>query len=361
MTQRPDPATLDVLVPNFKRRLSGVTSTIVRLVPVQAQRMALAAVAPDLPAHVPQIRPVQLLAMSRSGPSGARVWHARRNTEMLVGLALKWLLRKRLRLVFTSASQRRHTGYTKWLIGRMDHLIATSRKSADFLDRPADVILHGIDTEAFTPPGDRAALRARLGLPDALLVGCYGRIRAQKGTGDFVEAMVEAMRHRAGVHALVMGRATAEHGEYERALRDRIAAAGLSDRIHLLPEVPVHEMADWYRALDLFVAPQRWEGFGLTPLEAMACGVPVVATTVGAFPELLTEATGELVPPQDTPAMVAAIARFLDDPALRRDAGRAARAHVERSFRIEGEAEALLSIYRGLLAGGGPNLATARD
>lgn len=349
MDLRPDPATLDVLVPNFKRRLSGVTSTIVRLVPLQARSMALAAVAPDLPAQVPQIRPGQLITMPRRGPSGGRVWHARRNTEMLAGLALKHLLRKRLKLVFTSASQRAHTGYTKWLISQMDHVIATSQKTAGYLDRPADVILHGIDVAQFSPPQDRAALRAKLALPDKMLIGCYGRIRAQKGTGDFVAAMIPLLKDRPHAHGLIMGRATEQHVDYEKALRTQIAEAGLTDHLHILPEVPVHEMADWYRVLDLFVAPQRWEGFGLTPLEAMACGVPVVATTVGAFPELITDQTGALVPPQDTRALAHAIVRYLDDPTLRAAQGTMARSHIERNFRIEGEADAIMTIYRRLL------------
>ena len=63
----------------------------------------------------------------------------------------------------------------------------------------------------------------------------------------------------------------------------------------------MEEMPRWYQALDLLVAPQRWEGFGLTPLEAMACGVPVIATTVGAFDELVVEGkTGRLISPGDT-------------------------------------------------------------
>ncbi|OAN76498.1 glycosyl transferase family 1 [Jannaschia sp. EhC01] len=345
-----NPATLDVLVPNFKKRLSGVTATIVRLVPLQAQEMSLAAVSPDLPDHVPQIRLSQLVTMPRNGPHGARVWHARRNTEMLAGLALKHLLRKRLKLVFTSASQRKHTGYTKWLIGQMDHIIATSQKTASYLERPADVILHGIDVDNFTPPTDRAVLRARLNLPDAMLIGCYGRIRAQKGTGDFVDAMVPVLQQNAGVHGLIMGRATSEHAEYLEALRTQIAEADLTDRLHILPEVPVHEIADYYRALDLFVAPQRWEGFGLTPLEAMACGVPCVATTVGAFPELITPETGSLIPPHDIPAMTRAVTRYVDDPALRTTQGHAARAHVDAHFRISQEAEAIMDIYRRLLS-----------
>lgn len=351
MDLKPDPATLDVLVPNFKKRLSGVTATIVRLVPLQAREMALAAVSPELPADVPQIRLGQLLTMSRKGPSGPRVWHARRNTEMLAGLALKHVLRKRLKMLFTSASQRKHTGYTKWLIGRMDHVIATSQKSAVYLERPADVILHGIDVAQFTPPTDRAALRVRLNLPDGILVGCYGRIRAQKGTGDFIEAMIPVLRANPEVHGLVMGRATEKFVEYEQDLRRRVDDEGLGDRLHFLPEVPVQEMADWYRVLDLFVAPQRWEGFGLTPLEAMACGVPVVATTVGAFPELIADQTGVLVPPQDTPSMNDAVLRYVQDPTLRATQGTQARAHVERSFRIEGEASAIMAIYRRLLAG----------
>lgn len=352
MTTRPDLAQIDVLVPNFKRRLSGVTATIVRLVPLQAGQMAVSAVAPDMPDHVPNISPWHLLTMPRRGPSGARIWHARRNTEMLAGLLLKYVLRKRLKLIFTSASQRKHTGYTKWLIDRMDHLIATSQKTAGYLEHPADVILHGIDTDQFTPAPDRTALRAQLGLPDTVLVGCYGRIRAQKGTGDFLEAMIPLMADRPEVHALIMGRATEKHAEYERGLRARAAQAGLGDRIHFLPEVPVQDMADWYRALDLFVAPQRWEGFGLTPLEAMACGVPVVATTVGAFRELITDPVGALVPPQDTPAMIQIIAGYLDNNVERTAAGHAARRHAAHNFALQREAEALLAIYRRLLSKG---------
>lgn len=344
-----NPASLDVLVPNFKKRLSGVTATIVRLVPLQAEQMALAAVSPDLPAHVPQIRLSQLLTMSRNGPNGPRVWHARRNTEMLAGVALKHLLGKGLKLVFTSASQRAHTGYTKWLIGQMDHIIATSQKTAHYLDRPADVILHGIDTTQFTPPENRSALRAKLNLPDATLIGCYGRIRAQKGTGDFVDAMIPILQENPNAHGLIMGRATSEHAAYEKDLRTQIAAADLTDRLHILPEVPVHDMADWYRVLDLFVAPQRWEGFGLTPLEAMACGVPCIATTVGAFPELITGETGTLIPAQDTTLMTAAIARYVADPALRTTQSQAARTHIEQNFRIEHEADAIIAIYRHLL------------
>lgn len=345
----PDIRAVDVIAPNLKRRLSGVTATVARLVPLQARMIGIAATGPGLPPQVPHL---PLAAMFLLPRNRLRVWHARRNTEMALGLVLRGLFRRRLALLFTSASQRAHTGYTRWLIARMDGLIATSERSARYLARRPEVILHGIDTEGFAPSPDRAALRARLGLPAAaVILGCFGRIRAQKGTDAFVEAALALLQGRPGVTALVMGRATDEHAGFLAGLKERVVAAGLADRIRFLPEVPVHEVADWYRALDLYVAPQRWEGFGLTPIEAMACGVPVVATRVGAFEEIVTPETGALVPPGDTGALAGAIAPFLDDAALRDRAGQAALARVRSRFRIEDEAAALVAVYRRLLAG----------
>ena len=342
---------IDVIAPNLKRRLSGVTATVVRLLPVQARMIGIVATGPDLPETLPHISLWRAVTLPRDR---WRVWHARRNTEMLLGLALRHVLRRRYRLLFTSASQRRHTGYTKWLIGRMEDVIATSAKGAAYLERPAHVIHHGIDTEGFAPPPDRAALRARLGLPEGqVLVGCYGRIRAQKGTGDFVAAMTPLLADRPQVTALVMGRATEQHRDYLRDLQAQVSQAGLGNRILFLPEVPVDRMADWYGALDLYVAPQRWEGFGLTPLEAMSCGVPVVATRVGAFEELVVDGeTGSLTAPEDVAGLSAVIAPWLDDDEGRATAGRAARAHVLAHHGIEVEARAIVAVYRDLLARG---------
>lgn len=336
-----------VIAPNLKRRLSGVTATIVRLVPIQARSIAIVATGPGLPPGLPHLPLWRLLFLDRAT---VRVWHGRRNTEMLFGLVLRHVFRRRLKLMFTSASQRRHSRYTKWLIARMDAVVATSRKSAAFLERDAEVIMHGIDLRGFDPPGDRAALRHRLGLPNGVLVGCYGRIRAQKGTDAFVDAMVPVLQARSDVTALVMGRATGRHADFLLQLKARIAELGLSDRVLFLPEVTVDAMPVWYQALDLFVAPQRWEGFGLTPLEAMACGVPVVATDVGAFSEqVVPGTTGSIVPPDNVAALTRAIDDLVGAPGRRVRMGAAARAHVLDAFDIEREARALNSLYEALL------------
>lgn len=346
----PDLADIDVIAPNFKRRLSGVTSTVIRLVPLQARSIAITACAPEMPDHVPNVSWTRLLTMARRGPHGQRVWHARRNVEMIAGLTLKHLLRKQVKLLFTSASQRHHTGLTKALIKRMDAVIATSAKTAAYLERPATVIHHGIDTDTFAPHPDKAALRAELGLPDGPLMGCFGRIRAQKGTDVFVDAMIRLLPEHPNASAIVMGRAVDKDQAFLEDLKARAQAAGLSDRLLFLPEVPVWETPKFYQALDIYIAPQRWEGFGLTPLEAMACGAPAIATRVGAFEELIEDGkTGTLIDAGDIDQMHSAANALLSSPVKLAAWSRNARQHMLDHFQLQQEADAIIAIYRQLL------------
>jgi mannosyltransferase len=358
-TGRPNGAVVDirdveVIAPNFKRRLSGVTSTIIQLIPVQrALGHRVAALGPGLPSDIPHIRFRDLLSLWRPPRTKrVRVWHARRNIEMLPAIVMRDVLRMPLKIAFTSASQRKHTGWTKWLISRVDGVIATSGRTARYLSVPNTVILHGIDTERFSPPGNRAEAKRACALPpDRKIVGCFGRVRHQKGTDLFVDAMIELLPTRPDWSAIVAGRATGPHVEFEKGLIEKVANAGLADRILFVGEHT--NINEWYRALDLFVAPQRWEGFGLTPLEAMATGIPVVATDVGAFSELVVtgaEETGAIVPADDLTAMAAGAAQFMDDDARRIAASARALEHARTSFSITNEVEALGRVYRTLLS-----------
>lgn len=337
-----------VIAPNLKRRLSGVTATILRLIPIQSRKIDIVATGPNLPENLPQIPLWQLITL----PRRPVVWHARRNNEMLLGLALKHLLRKDIRLLFTSASQREHTQYTRWLISKMDAVIATSDRSAAYLRRPAIVIRHGIDCDTFCPSTDKSSLRKTLGLPsDAVIAGCFGRIRPQKGTDVFVEAMLALCPLHPRLVGLVLGRATSAHTGFLSDLRTRVESAGLSERILFLPEVPATETPAFYQAIDLYVALQRNEGFGLTPLEAMSCGVPSVATRVGAFDEILDDGrTGTLIAPGDPAALTAAIDEVLGHPPLLAAWAANCRPRALAGFRIEDEANALIEVYESLLS-----------
>ncbi|WP_081279262.1 glycosyltransferase family 4 protein [Rhizobium phaseoli] len=346
----PDMRDVEIIAPNFKRRLSGVTSTIVQLIPCQIRLgMRIATLGPGLPEGLPKLRWSQLPGLwRRPARRRHRVWHARRNNEMAVGILLRHFLRMPLKLIFTSAAQRRHTAYTKWLIRRMDAVIATSDRSGSFLEVPHTVIQHGVDLALFHPPETAEDGIAATGLPGRYLVGCFGRVRHQKGTDLFVKAMIELLPRHPEWTAVVSGRVTAEHVAFGDKLKADVKAAGLADRILFLGEVP--DIKVWYRRLTLYVAPSRNEGFGLTPLEAMASRTAVVASDAGAYAELIAEGkTGSVVAAGNGEALTRAIAPYIADPGLAIAHGENALRHVRANFALEKEANAIGAIYDRLL------------
>ena len=138
------PDDLEVIVPNLHRRYSGVTATNRMVAPRLAKLFRAAWFGADAPDGIARMGVADLLKLWRR--SSPLIWHARRNNEMIVGVLLR-RLGWPLKLVFTSAAQRHHTWITRWLIRRMDAIIATSAISASYLKREAIVIPHGVDTE----------------------------------------------------------------------------------------------------------------------------------------------------------------------------------------------------------------------
>ena len=338
-------ADVEVIAPNFKRRSSGVTSTIIQLIPRQAEDAAIATLGPGLPAHLPRIAWWQLPGLlGRPRRRRFRIWHARRNVEMLAGIVLKSLFRAPLKIVFTSAAQRRHTWFTRFLIARMDTVIATNRRSGRFLKVPYTVVMHGVDCDRFHPSGESGNRLDGMKLPARYMVGSVGRIRRQKGTDLFVDAMIRLLPDFPDWAAVITGRVKPEHLDYHGELCRKITRAGLEDRIVFLGEAP--DVRPWYRQLLLCVAPSRNEGFGLTPLEAMASGTAVVASDAGAHAETILEGvTGAVVPAGDGPALTEAIRRYMERPELAAEHGRNARVHVQSCFALEREVSGLKSVY----------------
>ncbi len=343
-------SSVEVIAPNFKHKLSGVTSTIIQLIPLQRLNgLKIATLGPGLPDDLPRIGWSSLPGLwlkPRTRPF--RIWHARRNTEMIAGILMRSVLRMKLKLLFTSAAQRDHKPFTKWLIRQMNAVIATSGKSGSFLKVPHTVIMHGVDTERFHPPRDAEDRFAASGLPGQYLVGCSGRIRHSKGTDLFVDAMINLLPHYPQWTAIMTGRTTVENKAFEQALRDKIAAAGLSDRIVFLGEVP--DVRIWFRRMSLYVAPSRNEGFGLTPLEAMASQTAVVASDAGAYAEMIGPETGSVVAAGDGKALEQAIAPYLADPVRCEEVGKAGLAHVRANFPLQKEAASILRVYEQMFA-----------
>jgi mannosyltransferase len=338
---------LQLIVPNLHRRYSGVTATNRMVAPKLAKRFRAAWLGSDAPDGIARMAAADLLKCRRRGEP--LIWHARRNDEMILGVLLK-TLGWPLKLVFTSAAQRHHSRFTRWLIRRMDAIIATSNISASYLKREATVIPHGVDTDRYAPPADRAAAFAEAGLPGRYTIGCFGRVRAQKGTDVFVDAMCRLLPRYPDFTAVIVGAITMDQTSFANDLKKRIETAGLSSRIVMTGELPIEELPRWYRRLTIYAFTSRNEGFGLTLLEAMSSGVALVASRAGAA-ELVVEdgVTGVLTPPGDVDALVAALEPLLRDPAAAAAMGERARARVVEKFSLDAEANKIAEVYRALV------------
>ncbi len=337
---------LQLIVPNLHRRYSGVTATNRMVAPKLAKMLRAAWLGPDAPDGIARIGVAELVKLWRR--RDALIWHARRNNEMIAGVVLR-ALGWPLKLVFTSAAQRHHTWITRWLIRRMDAIIATNDISASFLMREAIVIPHGVDTDTYAPPADRAIAFAEAKLPGRYAIGCFGRVRAQKGTDVFVEAMCRLLPRYPDFTAVIVGAIVPEQIAFAGDLKKRIETAGLQPRIVMTGELPIEEVQHWYRRLTIYAFTSRNEGFGLTLIEAMSAGAALVASRAGAA-ELVVEdgVTGVLTPPGDVDALVAALELLLRDPAACTSMGTRARARVLEKFSLDAEAVRIAEVYRGL-------------
>src|ERR1700737_2669707 len=338
---------LQLIVPNLHRRYSGVTATNRMVAPKLAKLFRAAWLGPDAPDGIAPMAVADLLKLWRRRTS--LIWHARRNNEMIVGVLLR-SLGWPLKLVFTSAAQRHHTWITRWLINRMDAIIATNDISASFLKRQATVIPHGVDTDGYAPPSNRAAAFAEAGLPGRYAIGCFGRVRAQKGSDVFVGAMCRLLPRYPDFTAVMVGAITTEQLAFANDLRKRIETAGLRSRIVIAGELPIEDVQRWYQRLTIYAFTSRNEGFGLTLIEAMSVGAALVASRAGAA-ELVVEdgVTGVLTPPGDADALVAALEPLMRDPATAVAMGIRAQARVLAKFSLDAEANKIDEVYRALV------------
>lgn len=350
MTPSADP---EVIVFNLKQRYTGVSATVNALVPLQLGQWRLAYCGTPLSNGVPGMSLKEAIRLSRRPAAGRsfRLWHVRRDHEMMAGLWARDVLRLPIKLVFTSAAQHRHGWFPRWLISRMDAVISTTPKAASCVPNTTAVVPHGIDLSRFSPPPDKLSAWADSGLPGRYGIGVFGRVRDDKGTDVFVDAMIAALPDLPGATAVIAGLAQPKHQAYQQALKDKVAAAGLSERIVFLGEVPAGEVHRWYQRCLLCVACPRYEPFGLTPFEAAATGCAVVCSRTGAFEELVRPGeNGYLVDTGDAVGLADAVRRVMVDPEAARRMGEAARARVTAHFSLAQEAAGIGQVYERLFA-----------
>lgn len=343
-----------LMITNLHKRFTGVSATIANLVPHQAQTYDLRLVGDPLPGCPAPISLAQARALSRQ-PNGKpfAIWHVRRNPDMQAAIWARDVLGLPIKTVFTSAAQRRHSAWPRWLISRMDAVIATTPQAASFIENPAATIPHGIDTNRLTPVQNRDQAWADLGYGGTMGIATIGRIRPEKGTDIFVEAAIQAMANQPGLHALIIGMTARKHQPFEQALRARIADAGLTDRFHFTGNLDNQtQMPRILQALSLVVNLPRYEGYGVVPLEGLACETPFVCSDTGIYRELSAQNTHGLISPVgDAGAAAQHISALLASPDQRQNMGQKGRQMVATSMSIQHEAAQIGAVYERLWSG----------
>ncbi|MFT4040850.1 MAG: glycosyltransferase [Thermomicrobiales bacterium] len=231
------------------------------------------------------------------------------------------------------------------IVQRVDQMIAQCPAEedellADYGAAPGQIarIPSAVDTARYRPLPQPEA-RASLGLdPAAELIVYVGRVIPRKDIRNIVRALAAlAAEHAARPHLLIVGGETTEPDERATpeiaVLRALAAELGVADQLHFAGRRQPAELHRWYSAADVVVTTPRYEPFGLTPLEAMACGAPVIGADVGGISFTVAHGeTGFLVPPRNPVALASRLAELLDDPALRERFGRAGVARVLHLF-----------------------------
>lgn len=252
-----------------------------------------------------------------------------------------------------------------WALSKVtDRVIAVSEAVKDHLVRydhlhPASIMVlpNAIDLRVFGGH-NKAEARRSLGVPsDAYLIGTVGRLELQKGHIVLLQAMRELITECPEARALIVG-----GGSQEGRLRRLADDLGLSDRV-IFAGVR-RDIPDVLSALDLFVLPSLWEGIPLALLEAMASGLPVVATRVGGVPEIISDRSiGILIDPGHPNQLVAAIMHCRDDRQSAARMAQAGRQWVEQRASIQTYARRLEALYMELLQSkvGHPGRRSARQ
>lgn len=229
--------------------------------------------------------------------------------------------------------------------GRMDRVITVSESAAEETRNAfrvsrdkIRVVYNGIDTGMFRDLDGTKKERGRL----VVVANTQDR---KKGIIYLLRA-IKMLREEMDVKLTIVDRGAPDN-DYTPVLVERL---GLDDRVEFTGKVSVEEVVGFYRKAEVAVVPSLYEGFCLPAAEAMSCGLPVVATTAGALPEVVEDReSGILVPPRDHAALAGAIKRLLSDKTLRQTMGEKGKERVQRYFTWEEATRKTLEVYGEVL------------
>lgn len=337
---------IELILGNSNPRFSGVTSTMLQVLNIQKSLLHVAVLGKH---HVPEgITCLSFFQTARlckkplvNGKK--RVFHARRNDEVIQALLLKYLFRAKIRIAFTATSQRQHSWITRFLIRQCDAIITTCSGANQFIAGGADITIpHGIDTSTYFPAKDREEAWKQLKLTGQYGIGIFGRVRHQKGIDILIHASIPLLKKYTDFTIVICGKIMPKDQQYVDKLKAEIATHDLTDRYLFLGEQPFSKIPSIMRSMSIVTALSRNEGFGLTIPEAMASGVAVLASEAGAWKDIITNGTeGYVIPCDDVEETANKLELLLSKPEELIKLGKKGYSTIKTQYTIEEEAKKL--------------------
>jgi len=241
------------------------------------------------------------------------------------------------------------------LRGGVDRVISVSRylrkelENKYLMDRDKiHVIYNGVDLNRFRPNLETQHIRKRFNLKDSHVILFVGRLVPYKGAEFLLEAVPKVLNSHPKTRFMVVGSPRYDSPRVGRVLR----RLNVRKSLIFTGYVEDQELPYFYALCDVFCFPSLWEGFGLPPAEAQACGKPVVAFNHCSLPEVVADGkTGVLVPPGDSEAIAEALIQLLDDEDMRVKMGLEGRKRVEALFNWSSVTEETIKVYEKVLKG----------
>jgi glycosyltransferase involved in cell wall biosynthesis len=247
--------------------------------------------------------------------------------------------------------QPRHIKAERWLMAKTDSVVVSAGSVRDFYIEQVgaepskiEVIYNAVDWSQLETTRTRDDMRAELNVGAGTIVaGIVARLTEQKAHSVLFQSMASTPGLEQ-LHLIVVG-----DGHLRAPLEKQAGDLGIADRVRFLGAR--RDLGNLMSAMDMFVMPSLWEGLPLSMVLAMGAALPVVATSVAGIPEVVQDGqTGLLVPPNDAPALGAALRKLVQGPALRRDLGLAARASALPRYGVDGYVSSVTALYDRLLS-----------
>jgi glycosyltransferase involved in cell wall biosynthesis len=237
-----------------------------------------------------------------------------------------------------------------WVTSQLDGAVADGKGVADRLSTVVNKeipTIHGlVDMEIFKPVNDKSLIRSQLNLPrDKQILLFVGNLKREKGLYELIDAFAANRNKLSNTHLKICGA-----GSEQAGLEAAIANHNLTHRVHLVGRVDPADMHLWMQAADIFFLPSWSEGMPNVVMEAMACGLPTISTTVGGLPDGVGDSKGAiLLPPKQLQQLTETMLKVCFDESLRDRMSMAACQTAQERFGLEKNVQKTLNYLSGII------------